>query len=318
MAAFAADEEVAIAAEYALGVCVRELARRRRRSFETIRAAILAGGGTIRTLSEAARKVTPEQDELAAVEYLSGKSIAAVASTLGVSTTAVRGSLKRKGVAARTIHRKYALDGGVFADADRNPLAAQYVGLLMADGCVHHSKAGQHVVKLALAAEGGAHVYDFQRFLKTDLPVIVSSPRGISKQATVALAVTSAQLAADLEAYGVVPRKSMSAGVLRLGSNPHFWAGMVMGDGWFTSYRGRPVMGLCGSLSCVQQFLAFCQTVTATRANPYRVKSIWAARLTGRHAYYVSRAIFDGVTEGVERKLASAGMVAHWGRSLGL
>ena len=101
----------------------------------------------------------------------------------------------------------------------------------------------------------------------------------------------------------------MTAKVLVLQDNPFFWAGMVCGDGWFTTRMRKyryPVIGLTNSLSIMTQFREYCHTLTGTWPKIGPNGGIWKLTYSCRAARIITRALFANAPFALPRKLAIA------------
>src|SRR5581483_11715459 len=165
----------------------------------------------------------------------------------------------------------------------------------MADGCVSGTSDGeQYRVTLALAEEDAAHVVKYAKFLdrRSPLEIIHQEIPGINSQRRIGLTVSSKHLTAALKQYGVGPRKSLTAEVSGgLEGSIDFWRGMVDGDGcltWAGPQLKYPVLSLCGSRRCCEQFREFVLLVAPQcRAHVHPVSSIYAFTTSGVFAVEV-------------------------------
>ncbi|CAG0928705.1 hypothetical protein TFLX_01027 [Thermoflexales bacterium] len=194
-------------------------------------------------------------------------------------------------------HRIYTLNEIAF----NPPLTdeqAYWLGFLMADGCVRDDNS----ITIAVQAADYAHLEQFRAFLGSNHP-IYQQQRGTYHSAR--LTVASAQLAAALKHYGVIPRKSFVASASPvLEPNPHFWRGMIDGDGFLSwSSKGKaPIIGLCGSQAIVSQFAAFCYQVSDTRSNIHTMKNIYEFKVSGLNALPIIAALYGVPGSALPRK----------------
>ena len=132
----------------------------------------------------------------------------------------------------------HTMDEGVFDETTEE--SAYWIGYLMADGNVHIGKTGNPRVSLTLAAEDRDHLVKFRRFLNcsNEIQMKISKVRGkVWNQYT--LRFSSKQIANALKGFGVTARKSLSATVIGLENDRHFWRGVIDGDGYLKNRDGR-------------------------------------------------------------------------------
>lgn len=314
---FTTDEDSQLSADYIAGISVATLAARKHVALNTIRAA-LARAGTPATYSKEARRahilelvaeqraLSDEQEAALAAEYLAGASAGMLAAKYDLPKMQVFRALHRQRVKRRICTRRLALNEAAFNDAEHNEAAAYFVGVLMADGCITCRRGRPAAFKLSLTDEDSEHIHDLKAFLKSGHKVLTEANGGNTLRS---LNIDSVRLVTALARYGVVPRKSLTARVLLLENNRHFWRGIVCGDGSVFIRNEHPAICLAGSEANVKLFLSFCKAITPTRAEANPLKSIWETRLFGSHALAVIRVLFDGCTVALARKWAIAKQV---------
>jgi hypothetical protein len=133
--------------------------------------------------------------------------------------------------------------------------SAYWIGFLMADGNV-----SKNTVCINLKASDVNHLEKFRSFVGGNQKIsIAKDPR------IVRYAFSSVKIAKKLSDLGVIPAKSLSASPHPLLiSNPHFWRGMVDGDG--SIYADRKTIALCGTKAMCDGFLSFAKTYINTKA----------------------------------------------------
>lgn len=217
--------------------------------------------------------------------------------------------------AARPTHRKYQLNEAVFEEDTPSEQVAYFAGLLLADGCVHRHKCGSYVVSLRLHPEDRAIIERFRDFLESTHPIRERS-NGLDVSGQLrrmcVFNANSVRLARSLERYGVVPGKTHTATAPSfLANNPHFWRGLVDGDGWVTLGPGResPEVGFCGTRQVVYQFRDFVATIVPSQSSPRQSsnsKINWRFALRGWRAVAVARVLYAGCSIALPRKLRAA------------
>lgn len=145
-------------------------------------------------------------------------------------------------------------------DSPLSDAAAYWLGYLMADGMM--SDGGT----VRLSSIDHEHIAKFQAFMKTELK--------ISRRQTVtnfgpcdlsALSFKNAALSARLRELGLIPRKTGKESVpaeVRL--NPHFWRGLVDGDGTVGLYLNHglkkyPLVKLGSSMEVAEGLVAYAE-----------------------------------------------------------
>lgn len=246
-----------------------------------------------------------------------------IAKKFGVHPVSVQKFLNRRGLKPRNIHRTYSLDETAFDNAEENSEAAAMVGLLMADGSIWH-KGSRWLINISVKESDVCLIERFRSFLKTNMPICFrDNSHGFSRKAErqAGLCLHSEKLIKSLDRYGVVPRKSNIAKVKILENNPHFWTGVILGDGWVTfkttgiSKRIEPSIGLCGSLELIQQFRAFVRKhIPRFRANIYENGTPLNFKLviTGRNAKTLAGILFSEENQNPSRKERTAYLFKDW------
>lgn len=334
------EQDAIIAREYMTGLSTVMLAKKFKACPQAISRAVVRGGGRIRTMSEAnganARKLceerwifTPEQRQEIATLYQQGMSCDRLGAMFNVNAAVISHAVKSSGGMVREYTRVLTLDEAAF-DRD-TPEACYFAGLLFADGCVTHTTrhggTGKNLA-LGLSGDDGIMVHKFKEFLGASQKVSSKRPGSnlpLKKPPKLChrLTVGSRRLVEALERFGIHPRKSLTASVPdRLLDNPHWWRGVIDGDGWFTRvHKQSPTLGLVGSIATVEQFLAYARTFGRCKSAPMQAEGnqIWAIRIHGITGLKVTRALYEGATLSLPRKqrLAEEWMKIH-GHKLGL
>ena len=267
---------------------------------------ILAAAGVARRAASKARSLSPDQRRAVRKRYDAGESSYALGAAYGVSGTAILDALEEEGAPRRT--RRHAVREDAF-DVP-TPEAAYWTGFLLADGCV--SDGG--TVSLALAARDVEHVERFRAFLGAGSAVRLRGTTTPHPQAV--LQVRSRPLAAALALRGVTPRKTWTAvAVGELADDPHFWRGVVDGDGSVGTWgRKRPQPGvfLCGvSLRLLEQFVGFAGHAIGGRTPTiYHYRNgrggIHRAQVSGGPAVALVRMLYGAGGVALPRKQARA------------
>jgi hypothetical protein len=210
-----------------------------------------------RAMAASQRALSDDDLQAAVTLHRGGMSGSAIARQFHCSQTTACEWLRRCGVTART--RRYQLNEAAFDDLRGNHLGQYVIGLLLADGWVCQRPSKGSCVGLALSGEDGPHVGLFRDFIGTDQPVRIRRPNSQYPNAADrhSLEVNSVRLVKAVGRYGVLPRKSKTARLLKYQDSAAVWCGIVCGDGWVTVRRGVPVVGLIGSKACLAQYQGF-------------------------------------------------------------
>lgn len=228
-----------------------------------------------------------------AERYVAGESMTDLSKEYGVDRSNAHTQMRHRGVARKTLGPP-AIPCNESAFDVPSPDRDYWAGFLIADGGVSDSK-GTPVVKLSLQPGDVSHLYKLKKFLETDKQVYLYKYP--------ALSVRSQKLVDSLALLGVVPRKSLreQAGA-SVAMSPHFWRGVVDGDGsidiWDRGKYGRPYnrLDLVGSETLCTQFREYVVTVTNTRAQVHmsdkRTPLLARFQLVGSPATDVVRALY--------------------------
>lgn len=210
-------------------------------------------------------KLTFPQAQELVDRYEQGDSSEALAIEYGIASQNVLSLLHRRNIPVRNAsesHRRYTANHAAFDTITEE--SAYWIGFLMADGCVLDRKKRRPTLVLSLAGKDKGHIERFRQFLNTTYP-IHSNPGKLNGKifSRWRIAIESHQLCAALANYGVVPRKSLTARVVGLEMNRHFWRGVIDGDGCVFIFADRVNtrscvgLSLVGSRSLLQQFVSF-------------------------------------------------------------
>ena len=118
--------------------------------------------------------------------------------------------------------------------------SAYWVGNLMADGNIYTGKTGNPRIALTLAERDREHLVKFRKFLNCSNRILLKISRlkgKIWNQYT--LRFSSKRIAEKLIEFGVTARKSLTAKVIGLEDNKHFWRGVIDGDGYIKNKDGK-------------------------------------------------------------------------------
>ena len=211
--------------------------------------------------------------------------------------------------------RLYAIDHTFFNVIDTEA-KAYWLGFITADGCIVRKNS----VAINLAAVDGDHLLKLNESLSADYPVKYGpsskSPNGMARWCANSMPIVDA-----LVALGVTPRKSVNAtlepwdGPAHL--MPHYWRGMVDGDGGMSLFRirrSRPKdqwrIYLTGTRPCVEAFAHWASAICGSRAQLRlngNSKTCWFWMVGGnRMTPLVVRELYGNCSVSLDRKQALA------------
>lgn len=264
------------------------------------------------------KKLSELQKQAIVQEYVSGDSMRVIAARYKVDHSTVASLLRRRGVRSRTYsaaNRKHALNESAFDSV--SPESAYWVGFVMADGCVT-IQPYSNCLTLCVARQDAEHLETFRAFLGSSHPITVVQPRGFADADGPPLSrivIASHRLVGDLARFGVGPRKSMTAEVRILETDPHFWRGAIDGDGFvFVSGENKLTVGCVGSFAMMTQLRNFFRDASpGCRASVIAMGSIWSIRTSGKHAAAILRKIYPEGCVALPRKRQAAedGLAFH-------
>lgn len=249
--------------------------------------------------------------------YKTGVGTREIAGAFSHGVKTIRSVLVKKGIKVRNrfegisathrrtnYKRKHSIDESVF---DRiTEQSAYWIGFLMADGYISKNKSAVH---LNLKADDETHIRKFRKFLKSSHKITVRDVLlkhyGISKAACYSF--NSFKIVKTLKDFGVTNRKSLTAKAKKIQNNPHFWRGVIDGDGSiFLSKTGNNnlIVALVGSKTIIEQFLQFVNTITKTNASVREIKKSKAfeTRISGFIAEKVLQRIYKNPKISLDRK----------------
>jgi transposase len=254
--------------------------------------------------------------EIIATLYQAGRSTRAIGEMLGHGKSTVNGVITRHGGDMRPGTNPGCEYPDYFDNVD-TPDKAYWLGFIAADGCIVSSKIhpeGDHLairlaakdknqlVKLKDAVGAGASVHN-----------IWADSYG-KRREYVVLQVRSRRLIEALVTLGLTPRKSATCepwdGPADL--MPHFWRGLVDGDGSLArngKRKGR-VVQLSGSEACVRAFAAWASAICGTNARPRFRANCWHFVAGGRRQVEeLIRILYGDAPTSLDRKQAIADQV---------
>ena len=263
--------------------------------------------------AEKRRKFTKEQEKDIVNLYVKGKGSGELAKEFSANKSTICDILHRYNITIRNnsdARRKLSLNQSIFSEI--TPNSAYWVGFLMADGGICNT-----TISLSLAITDIFHILKFKAFMGAGQKVIKSKPKTFGKyidKGQVGISVHSSTMVDDLSTFGVVPRKSKTASVKILEFNPHFWRGVIDGDGCIGMMRKEyPTLELVGSEQLCRQFSEFVKNIfPKTKANVRFHKNIYKFGVVGKAALAVIDALYgDPNVTALDRKMERAQEILH-------
>lgn len=199
--------------------------------------------------------------------------------------------------------RKYPLNEAFFSEivTERQ---AYWLGFVTADGGIIRGDK-TNALRVELTGRDIAHVELMVADLGSNKPV--STGRGCAR-----ISFDSRRLVDDLERLGVTQRKSATVEPWEGPADlmPHYWRGMVDGDGtiYRTTRDGVWNVALCGSEPCVRAFAAWGSQICGSAAKPRVVKgSCWSWTVCGSYApQQIVGALYGDASVALARKRSLA------------
>jgi len=221
--------------------------------------------------------------------------------------------------------RPPSCDNPSYFDEIDTPDKAYWLGFMATDGCVTGFNSGSVKLQVKLARKDRDHLVLLHKTLKARRPVRDriewSKPPGTIEpkgRPVSILAISSRQIVDALVGHGITPRKTNSVqpwdGPAHL--MPHYWRGIVDGDGTICITADSVQVGLCGSEAIVTAFLEWARGACGTTATPHRGKqgnrNYWVTNMGGnQRPRRLLAALYDDAPVALARKKALADLAVH-------
>jgi hypothetical protein len=250
-------------------------------------------------------------------DYMAGVDARTLGRRHGVSGTAIGGLLRRRGVPIRGAgfaSRRYSVNASAFRDMDDND-TQYWLGFLTADGMLKTNERGQYELRVVLSHRDVSHLELFRAFLKSSSPIKEVAVCGYpGSTAARRISVYSDELGRSMEAIGFAKDSLNRVAPASVAFSPHFWRGVVDGDGWIGFHRsGGARMDLVGGRELMTQFSRFVAEVAPRSAvMPCPHKSIYRVGLSYGTAFAVIASLYGdhGVSLKRKQEVASRIIVA--------
>lgn len=223
-----------------------------------------------------AKRTSDEITDRVVALYTGGMTMKAIEASLGISYTAIRNGLVRRGVDRREKPKfvRFRTVDETFFDVIDTEEKAYWLGFLMADGCINKSNR----LTLLLAARDVDHLHKFAAAINTDFPIRMHLRFSMGAwREYCSIGVHGAEFVAGLIKHGVVHRKSYNGKpclLERPDLQRHYWRGMLDGDGSVSKvlHRARNWVGYHASFVGTESIVnAFADFIRSRSSHPCTV-----------------------------------------------
>jgi len=261
-------------------------------------------------MSNTKPRLSPEQISDIIQRYLSGASIKEIHRQRRYTEQTIHRQLIRAGISLRSLSEaKRTLSLNESAFDELTPEARYWIGFLFADGTIRREKNNSDKIRLVLSSIDILHVEKFKRFVGAQHKISSYS----SKNAAIDTGLSefcfrSNKIGARLRELGLLGKQGhIPSDDLKM--CPHFWRGVVDGDGHVGIHncgwklRPHPSLELCINKKMGEQFLNFVHTfVPDTKVKISWHRGIYRVRLVGKTAYPVIKSLYENSSVYLERK----------------
>lgn len=248
--------------------------------------------------------------------YENGTDAPDIAGQFGCHTSMVYYVLEHSGIKRR---EQIACDNPRYFDAINTPDKAYWLGFIGADGCVRRVGANALRLQVKLARKDRAHLLILHKAIRAARPVrdFEAMSKGKVRPYSI-LDVCSTRLCEALVSHGIVPRKTNAlepwGGPEHL--MPHYWRGLIDGDGSITINHNGVYVSFVGSESVVRGFLAWAHEVCGTNSQPRQGtmgnRRYWTTQIGGTvRILSLLAALYDDAPVALARKKALADLAVH-------
>jgi hypothetical protein len=212
-----------------------------------------------------------------------------------------------------------------YFDQIDTPEKAYWLGFIATDGCVRGFNSGSLRLVIKLARKDRDHLVLLHEALKAKRPIRDVEEWAMPPQSTErrlrpysVLDVCSPQIVNALVSQGITPRKTNTLqswdGPAAL--MPHYWRGVIDGDGTISISDQDIKIGLCGSVDLVEAFRAWAESICGTTAKARRGdrggRNYWLLYIGGmRQVPVLLYALYENAPVALARKKALADLAVH-------
>ena len=304
--------EAQIIALYGQGVQWAEIVRLTGRTEHTVSAVIKRNGGALGRkpvhLAEGLREKIPAL-------YGEGMDAPDIGLMLRCSTSSVYNVLEELGIDRR---QQIPCDHPDYFDRIDTPDKAYWLGFIGADGCVTGFNRGYPRLQIKLARKDRGHLVLLHKALKANRPIRDHDEFSLGAlRPCSTLTVYSPRLAEALVTHGITARKSATLqpwdGPADL--MPHYWRGLMDGDGHITINERGVYTGLLGSKAVADAYAAWVNLLIGcnVHATPKKPSTTaWCVQVGGtRRILHLLAALYDDAPTALARKKALADLAVH-------
>ena len=306
------ETEAQVMALYEQGVTWKEIIRQTSRTEHTVSAIIKRSGGSL----DRENRLTDEQRAQIPGMYESGMDAVAIGRALGCHSTTVYTALEEAGIDRRT---RGGCENEDYFDRIDAPDKAYWLGFIAADGCVTGFGSGFPRLQIKLAVKDHDHLVLLCGALKARQPVRDFEDFSAGEMRSYsAVAIGSLRLVEALVSHGITPRKSHTLQPWRGPDDllPHYWRGLIDGDGSITINDNGVYVSFVGSEAVVREFATWAHSVCGTNANPRQGtqgnRRYWTIQVGGtKLVRLLVAALYDDAPTALARKKALADLAVH-------
>ena len=188
--------------------------------------------------------------------------------------------------------------------------SAYWVGSLMTDGNIYTGKTGNPRISLTLAERDLGHLVKLRKFLNcsNQISLKISRVKG-RMHIQYTLRFISKRISDRLIGFGVTPRKSLTAKVIGLQDNRHFWRAVLDGGGYIKNKDGKDgdKVIVTGSHDLMRQFKDFIlRNIEGSVVRVKRDKKYYRLYVYSYTARMLLELLYTDCHIALDRKLAQA------------
>lgn len=255
-------------------------------------------------------RLSNQQKQEVCIKYERGQNSSQLSQEYGISSVAIIGILRRRGVEIRPqtlAQRKHKLWHEAFDKL--TPKASYWIGFLFADGTVTR-RTGSPELALVLSEKDKKHIEKFKKFLKSEHKITeVNQMTTFGQQTNRRFSVRSERLAQRLEDCGLKPFLESEV-IPELFNSRDFWRGVVDGDGHIGIVKNRnshyPKLELVGGQLLMEQFSDYIYRITGKKAKVCRHKSIFRVSYLGKTVIQIVEHLYLNSPIHLDRKYNAA------------
>lgn len=205
--------------------------------------------------------------------------------------------------------KKYELNDDYFSLIE-TPAQAYWLGFIVADGSILTEACDTKRLAFCIQEQDASHLEKFRDMIGSTAPVGKRTTQLFSiPHFQAMLRINSTKLCDDLIALGVEPQKSTKEKYpsgIPTHLEPHFWRGIIDGDGCISIYetKGKTVaqLSVIGSLEIIETFEKFLKSKIDFRAKPLVDNNNYTLTLSGLNALAAAKLIYEDAPIVLDRK----------------